>query len=125
MLSADDLEKIRQAMIPLVSDQKKTDCGKKDRKKSKGQEKNDDSNASDMLSNLCGLINLTPAQVLIIAGFFAGVLEVISVLVDKDQTVQIVLQGSLKKPTQLDQIMEQVGKMPFDQVMRSIMESSQ
>ncbi|HEX3048296.1 MAG TPA: hypothetical protein VHY08_26325 [Bacillota bacterium] len=125
MLSADDLEKIRQAMIPLIAEQKKTDCGKKDQKKNQNCEKNDDGSESDAF-NLCGLlVNPTPAQVLIIAGFFTGVLEVISVLVDKDQTVQIVLQGSLKQPTQLDQVMGQIGKMPFDEVMRSILENTQ
>ncbi|MGE5598974.1 MAG: hypothetical protein ACM3XS_06310 [Bacteroidota bacterium] len=69
-------------------------------------------------------LNLTPAQLLVIAGFLAGVLEVESVSVDKDQQVEISLSGSLKRRTELEIVMEQVGKMPFEQVVRAIMENS-
>ncbi|MCL6589302.1 MAG: hypothetical protein K6U80_05035 [Firmicutes bacterium] len=124
MFSPDDLEKIRQAMIPLGA-KNAPDCDKKKSKKNKDRDRDNNKSPGDNGANICDFINLTPAQILIIAGFLAGVLEVTSVLVDKDQAVQIVLSGSLKRPTQLDQVMEQIVKMPFDQVMRSIMENSQ
>lgn len=66
-------------------------------------------------------LGLNPSQLLVIAGLVGGVLQVQSVLVDRDQAIQIVLAGSLKRRTQLDMVMEQIGKMPFDQVMAAIM----
>jgi hypothetical protein len=66
-------------------------------------------------------LGLNPAQLLVIAGIIGGGLQVDSVLVDRNQAIQIVLSGSLKRKTQLDMIMEQIGKMPFDQVMAAIM----
>lgn len=69
-------------------------------------------------------ITLSPSQLLVISGFLGGVLEVESVLVDKDQEVQIVLSGTLKRKTQLEKVMEQVGKMPFEQVVKAIIKSS-
>ncbi|MCX7747257.1 MAG: hypothetical protein N2645_10255 [Clostridia bacterium] len=66
-------------------------------------------------------VSIAPSQALIIAGILGGTLEVDSILVDKDQTVQIVLQGSLKQKTQLDKIMDQIGAMPFDEVIKAMM----
>lgn len=124
MFSSDDLERIRQAMIPLGSDNKKSECGKKGHSKKQECGKQPDDNLSGGF-NICDIMNLTPPKLLIIAGLLAGVFEVDSVLADRDQNVEVVLVGALKRPTQLDQVMEQIGKMPFDQVMRSIMESSE
>ncbi len=76
-----------------------------------------DSGASD--SN--AFLGLNPSQLLVIAGIVGGVLEVDSVLVDRNQAIEIVLIGSLKRKTQLDMIMKQIGKMPFDQVVAAIM----
>lgn len=78
---------------------------------------NDGGKSSD--DNL--FLGLNPSQLLVIAGLIGGVLQVDSVLVDRNQAIQIVLSGSLKRKTQLDIIMEQIGKMPFDQVMAAIM----
>ncbi|MCT4619921.1 MAG: hypothetical protein N4A62_11105 [Marinisporobacter sp.] len=72
----------------------------------------------------CNNLNLTPGQILVILALLAGVLEVESVTIDKDQGVDIVLTGSLKRPkakTQLEKIMDQVGCLPFDQVMKNIL----
>lgn len=72
----------------------------------------------------CNTPNLTPGQILVILALLGGVLDVESVTVDKDQNVDIVLTGSLKRPkakTQLEQIMDQVGSLPFDQVMKNIL----
>lgn len=67
------------------------------------------------------LKTLTPSKIVVILGLLSGALSVQSVLVDKNQTVDILLEGSLKKKTQLEKIMDQVGKMPFDEVMKSVM----
>jgi hypothetical protein len=68
-------------------------------------------------------VSLTPSQLLVIAGFVAKVLEVNSITVDKDQEIQIVLNGSLKRPTQLDNIMQQIGQMPFETVFSSLLKN--
>ena len=67
------------------------------------------------------LPNLAPSQVLVVLGLLSGALSVDSILVDKDQIVQIVLSGSLKRKTQLEKVMDQVGEMPFDDVMKAVL----
>jgi len=66
-------------------------------------------------------ITITPSEALVIVGILAGALEVESILIDRHQQVDIILTGSLKKKTQLEKIMDQVGTMPFDEVMKSIL----
>lgn len=65
---------------------------------------------------------LTPALILVIAGILGGVLKVDSIQVDKDQIVYLVLAGDLKQKTQMDYIMDQVGEMPFGDVLGKILE---
>jgi hypothetical protein len=62
---------------------------------------------------------INPSQAIIIGAILAGVLQVDSVLVDRDQNVEIVLVGSLKKKTQLEKLLDQVGSMPFDEVVKA------
>jgi len=69
----------------------------------------------------CGNVNLTSSQILVIVGLLGGVLNVDSVLIDKNQEIQIVLVGSLKRKTQLDKMMDQMGGLPFDEVMKSLL----
>lgn len=106
MFSREDLEKAKQAVDRLAADEaghdgegpkpkKKTDCPK-----------------------------LSPATLFVIAGLLSGALEVDAIEVDRDQIIQISLEGSLKRKTQLDRIMEQIGQMPFEQVVRAIVENS-
>lgn len=95
---------------------------KKNPKNSRKTNRNENHNENNNTSKSC--INLIPSKLIVIAGFLSGVLEVNSVLVSRDQEVQIVLTGSLKQQTQLDQVMEQIGKLPFDQVIKSIIEGA-
>lgn len=62
-----------------------------------------------------------PSQALIIGALLAGVLEVASVLVDRDQTIEIVLTGSLKKKTDLEKLLDQIGSRPFDEVVKAML----
>lgn len=80
---------------------------------------NSGSGKSDSSSQACNF-PLTPSQTLVIAGILGGVLDVDSVLVDRAQEVQIVLIGSLKQKTQLDKLMDQLGALPFDDVIKAI-----
>ena len=57
------------------------------------------------------------------AGIICDVLQVDSVEVFRNQAIETNLVGSLKRSTQLDTVMQKIGKMPFDQVMKSIMDS--
>lgn len=63
---------------------------------------------------------LTPQKFLVILGLLGGVLEVRSVLIDRNQRVEVVLDGSLKRKTKLDKMLDEIGTMPFDDVLRAI-----
>lgn len=83
---------------------------------SDAQYTNGKSNGSDEKSS-----SINPSQAIIIAAMLAGVLEVTSVLVDRNQTVEIVLTGSLKKKTELEKLLDQVGSKPFDEVVKAML----
>lgn len=83
-----------------------------------GKDNTGDKNNQDNQKNNCP--KLAPSQILVILGLFTGVFEVTSVLVDNTQQVQIVLSGSLKRKTQLEKMMDQIGEMPFDDVMKAV-----
>lgn len=67
-------------------------------------------------------LQLTPGQLLVIAGILTNVLSVFSLLVATDQHVEIVLRGSLKRKTELDKMLDKMGSMPFDDVFKAIMD---
>lgn len=48
--------------------------------------------------------SLTPAQIAVIVGILTNALDVNSVLVNKDQQVQILLEGSLRKKGKASQL---------------------
>ena len=52
---------------------------------------------------------LSPQQLAVVVGLLTNSLEVNSVLIDRDQRIQIVLQGSLKKKTKADRVIEQLS----------------
>ncbi|HEX9061169.1 MAG TPA: hypothetical protein VF941_13395 [Clostridia bacterium] len=82
-------------------------------------ESDSSSTKSEESSNPCGL---TAQKLLVIAGLLADVLEVESILVDVRQRIEIVLVGSLKQGKSTDNVMEQLGKMPFEQVIKTLVE---
>lgn len=65
--------------------------------------------------------SLGPDQILVIAGLLANVLEVESILFNKNQTIEIVLTGSLKRKTELDTMLDNIGSMSFDEVISAIL----
>ena len=93
---------------------KNDDPGAASRQKQKGDRTGNDNNGT-------GCLNLLPSEFLVIAGIICDVLQVELVLITRRQTIEIVLTGSLQRRTQLDKVMEQIGKMPFDKVIQSIM----
>ncbi|MFB4321276.1 MULTISPECIES: hypothetical protein [Paenibacillus] len=54
------------------------------------------------------LPKLSPAQIAVIVGILTNALEVNSVLVDKDQKVQVLLEGSIRKKTKADKVAEEL-----------------
>ncbi|MGE5583022.1 MAG: hypothetical protein ACM3X9_10880 [Bacillota bacterium] len=134
MFSADDLEKAREIIAQLSKlnlDQddssgpnaKSPSRNCKSPKKKEGKNRGKQGNNGNG-GNQTSCINLLPSELLVIAGIICDVLQVNSVLVDRNQSVEIVLVGTLKRRTQLDKVMQQIGKMPFDQVVQAIMNSS-
>lgn len=109
MFSVEDLERIKKKICQLnISTVKNNDGDQKER--SGGNENN---------GKACPSLN--PPEILAIAGLLSGVLEVSSVLVSRDQTVEVSLVGSLKRQTQLEKIMEQIGKLSFEEVMQAML----
>lgn len=67
------------------------------------------------------LVSLTPAEIMVISGIITDVLSVQSLLVDRDQQVQIVLGGSLKRKTELEKTLDDIGQKPFDEVLKALL----
>ncbi len=86
-----------------------------------GCEEDNNDNNKEKKKNNDKKINLTPSQILVISGLLGGVLSVDSVLVDKNQVIQIVLSGSLKRKTDLEKMMDQIGDKPFDEVLKAML----
>lgn len=104
MFSQEDLDRLEQ----LLNQWKNNDKEQKNAKTSSESPENEG-------------LSLNPSQLLVIAGLVFGVFSVNSVVINKEQTVDIVLSGSLKRSTQFEKVMKQLGKLPFDQVMKAIM----
>lgn len=54
------------------------------------------------------LPKLSPAQIAVIVGILTNSLEVNSVLIDKDQRVEVLLEGSIRKKTKADKMAEEL-----------------
>jgi hypothetical protein len=123
VFSADDLGNLQKLLsqLGLGDENAQADNGNKQDKRSKNNyNNNDDSGAT---KNSCP--RLDPAQILVIGGILSGGLLVRSVWVNDDQTVQFVLTGNLKRKTQLEKVMGLIGQLPFDKVIKAIMDSVQ
>lgn len=126
MFSPDDLEKIKRLLSEVGFNGKREqedECNQGCKnKKNKKTTSNGGPNRTATDGQTC--LNLNSSQLLVLAGILTGVLDVESILVSRDQTIDIVLTGTLRRKTQLDKIMSQVGQLPFDQVMKAIIDSS-
>jgi hypothetical protein len=63
---------------------------------------------------------LSPQQIAVILALLSNSLFVQSLLVDKDQTVQIVLEGSLKRKSRMDMLLDELSKMSMGELMDSL-----
>ncbi|MZP42739.1 hypothetical protein GTO89_06755 [Heliobacterium gestii] len=57
----------------------------------------------------------------VIIGLISDALIVNSILVDRNQEVQIVLTGSLRRKTKLDKMLDEIGDESFDDVLAAFM----
>lgn len=71
-----------------------------------------------------GRSRLSPQQIAVIAGLLANALTVESVLISKDQDIQVLLSGSLRRKTKMDQMIEEMSGMSVGDLMDAIMRRS-
>jgi hypothetical protein len=129
VFSSEEIEKAKKIVAELSQGNRNQDCrtnktdqqSKKKKSKNNQQDPKGKENSPGDGNSGTGGMALLPSELLVIAGIICDVLQVESVLVSRNQVIEIVLTGSLKRRTQLDKVMQQVGKMPFDQVMKCIM----
>lgn len=126
MFSPDDLENIKRILseVGFIGKREQEDEPNQGCKNKKNKKKSNDEGPNQTTDGSQGCISLNASQLLVVAGLLTGVLDVESILVSRDQTIDIVVTGTLRRRTQLDKIMSQVGQLPFDQVMKSIIDSS-
>ncbi len=67
------------------------------------------------------LLSLTPAEIMVISGIVVDVLFVESLTVNRNQQMQIVLGGSLKRKTELEKTLDEIGQKPFDEVLKALL----
>jgi hypothetical protein len=68
-----------------------------------------------------GFGNLSPLQITVIAALLANALTVESILVDKDQRIEIVLEGSVKKKTRLDKLLNELNNYSLGDILDSFL----
>lgn len=70
--------------------------------------------------DLSFLAGLTPQQLAVVTGLLTQALSVDSVLIDKDQKIQIVLGGSLRKKTKADKLLDELSDVTIGDILDSI-----
>ncbi|HYH03109.1 MAG TPA: hypothetical protein VEC37_08420 [Bacillota bacterium] len=124
MLSSEDLEKIKEMLSQIWADHSPSSKAKPGSKSDKKNAKGNNEKSGNKANEAVNCFDLIPSELLIITGLIIGVFNVESVLVNRNQVVQIVLAGNLRRKTELEKVMEQVGQQPFDQVVKAIIENN-
>lgn len=68
-------------------------------------------------------VTLNAAQALVILGIVTNALDIDSILIGREQNVEILLSGSLKQKTELQKTIEGIGKLPFADVIKAVIDS--
>jgi hypothetical protein len=90
-----------------------------------GNGSNGNGNGSKGNGNGNGKIGkLSAKQVAVIAALLTNALEVKSILIDTDQIVQIVLEGSFRKKTRMDEIINELSQMSMGDLLEAIQRRS-
>lgn len=82
----------------------------------RNDQNNQESSDKDDFDNFLKKYKLSPQQIAVITAILFNVLEVDAVLVDKDQLVEITLVGSLKRKSNLDRLLDEMGDMPVKDI---------
>ncbi|ARK31482.1 hypothetical protein [Halalkalibacter krulwichiae] len=66
---------------------------------------------------------ITPNQIAVITALLTNALRVQSILIDKDKTIQVLLEGSLQvqKQSELDKLVDQVRDVPVGDFISSLL----
>ena len=64
---------------------------------------------------------LSAKEISVIVALLTRALEVKSLLIDSDQTIQILLEGSLKKKTEMDRLVDEMSGLTIGDFFDSIM----
>lgn len=59
---------------------------------------------------------LSPQQLAVVVGLLTNSLDVISLLIDKNQRIQIVLEGSIRKKTKADRVAEELNDISVSEL---------
>jgi hypothetical protein len=67
-----------------------------------------------------GKRKISPQQLAVVVGLLSQALSVDSVMIDKDQNIEIVLGGSLRKQTQMDRLLGEMSELSIGDLLDSI-----
>lgn len=67
---------------------------------------------------------LTPQQLAVVAALLTNAVTVRSILIDTNQTVQIVLEGTLHKKTKTDKLLSELNEISLGDLIRAISRNS-
>ncbi|WP_174819861.1 hypothetical protein [Paenibacillus koleovorans] len=62
---------------------------------------------------------LTPQQIAVVVGLLTNALEVDSILIDRNQRIEIVLEGSFRRKTKVDQIAEDLDDVSVTELINA------
>lgn len=83
-----------------------------EKKSNNGKSKN------ESLKDLFG--DITPEQLAVITALLTKSLSVNSITLDKDKNIEVVLSGSLKQKTKMDQLLEDASSLTIGDLLDSI-----
>ncbi|MEY9095264.1 hypothetical protein [Paenibacillus sp. RC84] len=63
---------------------------------------------------------LTPQQLAVVVGLLTNSLDVLSVLIDKDQRIEIVLEGSIRRKTEADRVAEELENISVAELIEAL-----
>ncbi|BFH71580.1 MAG: hypothetical protein E6230_10620 [Paenibacillus dendritiformis] len=86
--------------------------------------KNGNNNRNNKKKNNAGP-KLSPQQIAVIVGLLTNALQVDSVLIDRNQAIEIVLVGSIRRKTKADYVAEQMGGVSVAELIQAILRQGQ
>lgn len=89
------------------------------RKKTNSQKDNCSDNKIDALKELLSQ-GLTTEQIAVITAILTNTVSVNAVFIYKDQKVQIVLEGTVRKKTKMDKLLDQMSGLSVGDLLNSI-----